>query len=256
LAEDLTSWQRFSHLRSTIANWPLVVPDKLGLLELCRYRTTSGLTVWCRGRSTDVNEAVAVLSGFEYPPQLLQLNPGAVAFDLGANIGSFVLYLAALNRGVAFRGVAFEPYAPNFAMLQRNLNANDIDTFTTVEAAVTGSDGLVTLSEESEPDRVHVTEQGGGATVRSCRLSHYCADNGISSIDLLKLDVEGSEYDIIESDYDFVKGAVDNVLIEYHELDGKIGATLVERLEADFTVTVVHERSRTGVIYARNKSSS
>ena len=157
------------------------------------------------GRSTDVNEAVAVLSGFEYPPQLLQLNPGAVAFDLGANIGSFVLHLAALNRGVDFRGVAFEPYAPNFAMLQRNLSANDIGTFTTVEAAVTAGDGLVTLSEESEPDRVHVTEQGGGATVRSRRLSHYCAENGISSIDLLKLDVEGSEYDIIESDYDFSK---------------------------------------------------
>lgn len=239
-----------------MANWPLVVADKFGLLSTCCYRTRSGLTVWCRARSTDVNEAVAILSGFEYPTRFLRVSHGSVIFDLGANIGSFALLVAALNHGIDFRGIAFEPFIPNFNMLTRNLAANGISTFSTVDAAVTGVDGRVRLASDGAPDQVRVadpSETRAEVLAKSCRLSTYCATNGISSIELLKMDVEGSEYDIVEADLDFIKACIANLLIEYHQVGGtRTEHTLRDRLEPDFAITAVHERSRTGVLHARN----
>jgi FkbM family methyltransferase len=257
LAKDLNIWQRFSYLRTTMSNWPLVVPDKLGLVRTCCYRARSGLVVWCRPRSTDVNEAVAILSGHEYPPHLLRAGNGCVIIDIGANIGSFVLFVASLNRGVDFRGIAFEPFAPNFALLNKNVAANGISAFRTVQAAVTDIDGAVHLKDDPRPDRVRVSGpagRGDPTATPSHRLSTYCASNEITSIELLKMDAEGSEYDIVESDYAFLAASVANVLVEYHELGGtRTFRRLRERLEVNFAVTVVREHSRTGVLHAQNR---
>jgi FkbM family methyltransferase len=251
-------WRRFSYLRSTMANWPLVVPDKLGLLRTCRYRTRSGVTVSCRARSSDVNEAVVVLSGLEYPARFLRLHNGSVVVDLGANIGSFALYVAELNRGVSLRGVAFEPFGQSFTLLERNLRANGISSFRAVQAAVTDIDGWIRLRTDCGVDRVSVAglaADGDRADARSYRLSTYCAAHGIASIDLLKMDVEGAEHDIVKADYPFIRTAVTSALIEYHEGGGRRSfERLAETLGADFDVTVVHPGRASGVIHARNRS--
>jgi FkbM family methyltransferase len=243
-----------------MTNWPLVVPDKLGFVRTCRYRARSGLTVCCRARSTDINEAVAILSGLEYPARFLGIEDGSVVVDIGANIGSFALQIDALNRGINFRGIAFEPFSESFELLDRNLRANGIAAFHPVEAAVTNVDGWVHLWTDCKPDRVRVTGPGNEedpAAARSYRLSTYCKENGIATVHLLKADVEGSEYDIVEADRAFMKAAVVNALIEYHELGGnRTFSRLVETMQDDFAITVVHERRRTGVFHARNRSLS
>jgi FkbM family methyltransferase len=251
-------WRRFWYLRSTIANWPLAVPDKLGLVRSCRYRTRSGLAVSCRGRSTDVNEAVVVLSGLEYPAPLVRLDAGSVVVDLGANIGSFALYVADVNRGVGFRGTAFEPLASSFDLLEQNLSANGIASFDAVQAAVTGTDGWVNLQTDCQPDRVRVAgtaAEGDPSATRSHRLSTYCAARGIEAIDLLKIDVEGAEYDIFAADYPFIRAAVGTVLIEYHDLGGdRTPDRLLAAIGDDFEVTPVHTGLGSGVLHARNRA--
>jgi FkbM family methyltransferase len=241
-----------------MANWPLVAVDKLGLARLCRYRTRSSLQVWCRARSTDVNEAVSILSGYEYPPELVRLRDGAVVLDVGANIGSFALLVADVNREIPFRGVAFEPFPPNFAMLLRNLAANELTEFTAVEAAVSDVDGRVWLSSPGAVDEVRIARTPGDFAeieATSWRLSTYCTQAGIESVHLLKLDVEGSEYEIVRADIEFIEARVENLLIEYHELgSGRGVAALRKMLSARFALTMLHQRSETGVLHARNMS--
>jgi FkbM family methyltransferase len=257
VAEDLSHAQRFAVLRSTLENWPLVALDKLGLLRCCRYRTRSGFQVWCRSRTPDVNEAVAILSGFEYPRELALLPPGGVVVDAGANIGSFTLLVAEVNGLAAIHGVAFEPFPENFTMLQRNIEVNEITSITPVRAALSNMDGSVRLATPGMPDEVRVVrsdDESSDLEVVAWRLSSYCAHVGIESIQLLKLDVEGSEYEIVESDLEFIGTCVDRLLIEYHDLGAEQnGDALRNTLEPYFVVTPVHRRSRTGVLHCVNR---
>lgn len=119
---ELTALRKARLVYQTLSNWPLVAADKTGLLRAVDYRTRSGL-VRCRGRSPDVNEVVAVMSGYEYAIAE-PLPDAAVVFDVGANIGSFSLWLLATSGAVDLRVTAFEPYPPNAELLRRNLACN------------------------------------------------------------------------------------------------------------------------------------
>jgi hypothetical protein len=90
---------RVGLVRATLRNWPLVAFDRLGPRGVpLVYRTAAGQSVLCRSRSTDLFEAVSVISGWEYPAGELGLGgpDPFVVVDLGAHIGTFLLYLQAV----------------------------------------------------------------------------------------------------------------------------------------------------------------
>jgi FkbM family methyltransferase len=251
---NLGTWNRFDHLRRTMKNWPMVVPDKLGLVHMIRYCTRSGLVVWCRGRSTDVNEAVVVLAGLEYPYPYGMLTDGAFVIDAGANIGSFVLLLRRLNRTVNFSGVAIEPSAETLELLRRNLTVNGVQGFKIVHGVVSDVDGVARIRTDVDADAIHISNTGVGVQVPALRLSSYCKQHNIDRVDLLKMDIEGAEYRVIESDYDFLREYVVRALIEYHESDSFEGlAWIIDRMGADFAIEVVDSRPASGVIHVRNE---
>jgi FkbM family methyltransferase len=252
---NLTVRSRIGYLRATMRNWPLIFVDKLGLRRLVRYRTRGGDVVWCRARSTDVNEAVAVLAGVEYPFRFASLNDGAFVVDAGANIGSFVLLLQSLNRAITFRGIAIEPFDETVALLRRNLAENHVAGFEIVHGVLNDVDGSARIRTDVSPDAISISSGGRGVEVSSVRLSTYCVANRIDRIDLLKMDVEGAEYRIIDSEYELLRTRVVRAIIEYHEIEGHRGLQwLVRRLEPDFAVEVVHARAASGLLHARNKT--
>jgi FkbM family methyltransferase len=252
--KKLSVWTRVGFLRRTMKNWPLIFADKAGLRPLLLYRTRTGLSVWCRARSTDINEAVAVLAGLEYPFHYGKLNNGAYVIDAGANIGSFILLLHLLNPCIRFSGVAIEPFDETLTVLRRNLQGNEIEGFALVEGVVNDIDGSVRIRTDLNPDAVRISCGGSGINVSSFRLSTYCRRHDVQRVDLLKMDVEGAEYRIIESDYDFLRDHVARVLIECHDWEGRGGLHWVmSRLEEDFAIDVIHSRGTTGVIHGRNK---
>ncbi|HWI19172.1 MAG TPA: FkbM family methyltransferase [Vicinamibacterales bacterium] len=70
------------------------------------------------------------------------LAPGAVIFDVGANIGLFAIHMARSVPGARIR--SFEPAPQTFAMLQRNLSAHAPEV-TAVEAGLSARDERVTI---------------------------------------------------------------------------------------------------------------
>ncbi len=221
---------------STVDNWPVVALDRAGLARHVTYRTRSGLTFRCRGGTSDVTEVVAIVSGHEYDPRFLELPEGSVVLDLGANIGAFVAYVTLLNSGRRLIGHAFEPYAPNFELLEVNCALNGTDAFALHPVAVTGTDGTVLLDASGDPDAVHVTT-GGGTPVRSVRLDTFCRDHGLEHVDLLKMDVEGSEYEIVESAWETISSTVQRIVLEYHDPpDAPAVLALESRLREVFEV--------------------
>ena len=124
-------------------------------------------------------------------------------FDVGANIGQtrkyFRFHLPAANI------YSFEPVAATFAQL-RNSAAGD--TNCVLENMALGDeagektirlfDGDMTVLNSLRDDVMNNAANAKEETIRIDTLDHYCQVNGISKIDLLKIDTEGFEINVLK----------------------------------------------------------
>jgi FkbM family methyltransferase len=247
--------RKFHYLRSVMRNWPVAVIDKLGLCTTCTYRTRSGLTIICRTRTADVNEAVAVLSGLEYPPDRIFVEDGGVVLDVGAHIGAFCLLLSERNQMRSYRGYAFEPAPENLGVLRTNLRQNGLSNIEVIEAAVGPLDGLEPFSSGSDTDAGKL-DRSGDSLVPTIRLSTFCADRNIQRINLLKLDIEGLEYAVLDQDNSLICTAVDRCIMEYHNVGVDFGFDWIHHnFGASFDIRREWGDEHSGVLFMQNKGA-
>ncbi len=165
--------------------------------------------------------------------------PAPVILDCGANIGFTVLNYK--RQFPSARIIAFEP-DPQFApVLRRNLEHNGAVDVQVVEAAVWVQNGEITWFSEGIDGSKIVTEavaEGNLVQVATIDLAEYIT----SEIDLIKLDIEGAEYQVIQH---LVKQGklhlVHNMIIECHTLPSDIrqlGAMLELLASAGFQLGV------------------
>ncbi|HEY1380702.1 MAG TPA: FkbM family methyltransferase [Gemmataceae bacterium] len=150
------------------------------------------------------------------------LSPGAVFVDVGANEGYFTV-LGGKLVGPAGRVVAVEPQARSREVLAENLRLNDLHNVAVCAAAVSDTEGTAELY--LTPD---VNTGGSGLarknryplpteTVRTTTLARLLADAGVGAVDLMKLDIEGFEYEAVFGSKDlFRSGAVRALALELH----------------------------------------
>lgn len=151
------------------------------------------------------------------------LDPSSVktVVDCGANIGMSALYFA--SRYPSARIISIEPDPANFELLVHN--TRDEPRIAAVRAAVVGTpQGPVRLTQDRPAWGNRIADAGGGSAgieVRTLTMGQVMAEHAISSIDLLKVDIEGAEQQMF-SEPGFLD-CVRYVLIELHEpydLDG------------------------------------
>lgn len=58
-------------LLNQLSNWPMLFKDKLFGGDNVLYNFRNGEVIECHTKSTDINEAMVMLSGIEYPEQFL-----------------------------------------------------------------------------------------------------------------------------------------------------------------------------------------
>ena len=125
------------------------------------------------------------------------VKPGDVFLDLGANIGYFSLLVA--NISPSAKVISFEPVAGLFQNLNDNIALNNIKNISTINVAV----GEINEEKElfvSYPDNLgmssfHQPENFSGKTerVRVVTIDDWFETSGLPGIDIIKLDIEGSE---------------------------------------------------------------
>lgn len=128
------------------------------------------------------------------------VKPCDIALDIGANIGCTGLLLSTLAKEV----ICFEPSPTTFALLEKNINAADIENVTLVNAGLG-------RSEEDGQLVFHSSNRSGGFVTTNLLEGHineaikilpgdkYLADSHPESqINFIKIDVEGYELDVIE----------------------------------------------------------
>ncbi|GAB3962355.1 hypothetical protein GCM10028805_63350 [Spirosoma harenae] len=151
-----------------------------------------------------------------------------VVIDIGANAGFFVIQLLSKIKEATI--YAYEPVVPNVKTFEQTLEQNpqlkpSVHIF---PKAVTGQqiDSLELFIESDDQSQVvasaiptfHENNQQK-ITVPCITFTDIIQKNDLETIDLLKLDCEGSEYDIIyNTDPELIK-RIDKMIVEVHDLD-------------------------------------
>tara|TARA_B110000003_G_scaffold53562_1_gene53391 strand:- start:731 stop:1543 length:813 start_codon:yes stop_codon:yes gene_type:complete len=134
-----------------------------------------------------------------------------VIYDCGANIGLSCLYFKKLYPKA--RITAFEADKNIADILSKNLKKNNIEDVVIFDSAVWIHDSGIEFSIEGSDGG---SIQGGGEKINvpSVRLKSFL-DKSKFEIDLLKIDIEGAEYEVIKDCKQSLNN-VRNIVLEYH----------------------------------------
>ncbi|MGH8101032.1 MAG: FkbM family methyltransferase [Chthoniobacterales bacterium] len=187
-----------------IENWPAAWTMRINRsgegLRLLRFR--SGLNLVCRGGTRDwdvIHELVFAKSYERALRHLSLLHAETTVIDLGGNIGLFSLLAA--QRVPSATIEVFEPGPPNLRILEMNLLANPQmgKRIHVHREAVAGKSRVAKwffdLDNPGGSSLFGTGETGTDVKIRS--LSDVVRQFA-GRIDLIKIDIEGAEYEIIE----------------------------------------------------------
>ena len=145
-----------------------------------------------------------------------------VVLDAGANIGLFACYAAKRNAQCIVHAV--EPFPGTVRRLQETVRRNGLTERVRVHpVALSGKSGSARMSAAVEASQmVHLlpeTERGAPdvTVVTTLTLSELISQIGAERIDLLKMDIEGSEYEVLSATPPAVLSRVRAIALEYHK---------------------------------------
>ncbi len=213
--KDLKHWQRSGSLQ---------------FVRDCRAQNSDGTVhsiVWnghpifYRAGSSDTEVIYKILfktgrsAEYRLPEQLAP----QVILDIGANIGASSLLFA--KRFPTAKIFAFEPVPENFALLSRNIAPYpNVQAFPIALGKLDGTLRMFASDNAANFGGHSFYEQGSDAShaidVEMKRPQDFLPPIGIDRVDLIKIDTEGSEYEILTSFDDSVLNQVQWITGELH----------------------------------------
>ena len=210
----------YARLGLLVANPVEVSRAKRSDGELCaRFR--NGRRFSLRGGHSDIHTFRRVFLSDEYR---LRKGPWDTVLDLGGNIGCVALRVAQHARRV----IVYEPDPLNLEILTRNLSG--LDHVLVVPGAVAGERGRrklhvaasgrwgarSTLFHDVQAQRVNAADMEVEVSVTT--LDALFAEHEIERCDLLKIDVEGAEYEIFGAASSDTLARIERIVGEYHDV--------------------------------------
>jgi FkbM family methyltransferase len=135
------------------------------------------------------------------------LRPGEVFFDLGANIGTFSIPAGMLGARVH----AFEMLAENIVHLERSINKNGLGDLVVIQAAVGDHRGFAGAAGDSAWGRA---VSDAVVQVPTISIDDYAHARGIHQVEVMKIDVEGSEQRALAGSTDLIARCKPDVIME------------------------------------------
>jgi hypothetical protein len=149
----------------------------------------------------------------DYGLEQIYLSKDDVVIDIGANIGMFSIYV---KKKFNCKVIAFEPVPLNFEHFKKNIELNglSLNDFEIYNTAITSTDNQI-IKIGTPP-----YNSGGSSIFYQCDIISECKTETLhkyinEKCAYLKIDTEGSEYDIIPSIINYLN-KFKYIGIEYH----------------------------------------
>ena len=150
------------------------------------------------------------------------LKKGMICFDIGANIGYYTL-LESKIVGEQGKVVAIEPSPVNFKLLQKNIQDENVTNVELYQIAGGDHDGMIKffLDPHSNLSRIikneeKVPENGQIVEVPIKKLDSFLETLQIKTLDFIRMDVEGYEFNILEGMKNSIKKFKPMIQMEVH----------------------------------------
>ena len=157
-----------------------------------------------------------------------RLKAGDDVLDIGSNLGIFATMMGA-KVGATGRVFAFEPSARIAADLRRVLTLNELKQVTVTEAAVSDRNGEATFCDIEESDvrreGSHLSDavmdrnfaglKQNAVTVKTIVMDDFAVEHKIRPA-LIKIDVEGAEFLVLEGLEKTIQAHRPKLVIEFH----------------------------------------
>ncbi len=129
---------------------------------------------------------------------LQNVQQGTIVLDIGANVGYYSILAA--SKAINGRVFAFEPNALLHSQIQNSLRFNNFENVQVVAAAVSNKHRQAALLYLSSADNKGMSAlatpsnySGQTTTIETITIDNWVADNNISRVDIIKMDIEGAE---------------------------------------------------------------
>lgn len=213
-----TFWTTFE----LCSNWFSILCSKLFNTPIKSIKLRSGtvfLTAGGRLGKADMTMLGEIWFHEYYNPPFLSLKEDDVVFDIGANNGYFTVYAARkVPRGKVY---AFEPVPALADLVGRNAETNHLKNIVVEKAAMFSKNGDAEFHVSREHNGCHSLYERGqeGEIIHVGRvtLDEYCAKQHISTINFLKMDCEGAEYEIILNLSPETLSKIEKIAMEVHD---------------------------------------
>ena len=159
--------------------------------------------------------------------------------DIGANIGIATLYFSRFAKKV----VSVEPSAEHFELLKSMVEYNKLENVTLINKAIYINQGNFTLYHPPNKTAYSLMSNisqisQSNEMVDAITLDDLFKENNLNHVDLLKVDIEGTEIEVFShTSFKNIADKVDLVITERHNWTGRNPNQLKEALKnAGFTV--------------------
>ncbi len=212
------SWLDIKMLARSLFHDPLKAPAE-------RKIQVDGIHMFIRRRTSDLFVTREVFQKHVYGKP-----PHGFVLDLGANVGAFSLYAGR----TATRVFAFEPDSSNFEQLAKNMALNRTLPISIFKKAVGGKNGDAVLYQaavnKGSSSLVHELSTHT-EMVEIMTLENALSLCGLSHVDFLKIDIEGSEYDLFETASIHTLRRISSIAMEMHRVRGKRYRDVITKLK-------------------------
>jgi FkbM family methyltransferase len=244
-----------------VKNWPSFMWHyALGLVPEKPYRFRNGARLKI-GRGVDHVPVIEIFFREDYGA----MPSDAVIVDLGASVGVFSVYAAATSRNS--RIYAYEPMPDSYRLAQENVRINGQEqAIRCFNHAVGGEAGARDLyvagTDFFFPTLLGPDDTGGNAqaehiSVHCTTLAEIIEANGLDRIDMLKMDIEGAEYEFLYGAPARCFERIGEIRMEYHDLDGeRRNVDSLKRFLEERGFQVTHEQAvsaTNGNLWARRE---